>query len=99
MVTFIGAGKIRPEKMDEVLQAIADFMPSVNAEEGTVEYTIFRGIDDADMLVFYEVYRDEEARQAHWATKEIETFSGILMSSVAGEPIMGRVEEIASIDR
>jgi quinol monooxygenase YgiN len=99
MVLLIGAGKIKPEKMPAVLEALEKFLPTVKSEEGTLEYRIYRGTDDPNLLVFYEKYKDEQAHQAHGATEEIKAFSQILWSSLAGEPVAGLVQEIVSLER
>jgi quinol monooxygenase YgiN len=96
VLLFIGAGKIKPEKMEDVLEAIQKVMPTVGTEEGTLEYVVYRGIQDPNMLVFYEKYRDQEAQEAHRSSAEVQAFLQVIVPCLDGEPIMGVVEEIAS---
>ena len=99
MPLVIAAMRIRPDRMPEVQEALKKFMPKVNSEEGTMEYIVFRGMKDPNVLVFHERYRDGEALQAHMSSDEIKEFRGVMMSLVEGEVMGGLVEEMASADR
>lgn len=57
----------RPAKGDEVAALLRDFAEVVRAEEGNVVFDATRLVDDPDRFFVYEVYRDEEAFQAHIA--------------------------------
>ena len=96
MLTFVGVGHIQPDKMDQALDAVQAFMPKIRSEPGTLEYVVYRGVEDRSMLVFYEKYQDQAAHAAHWATEELKAFQEALMPCLDGEPIMGFVEEVAS---
>ena len=96
MVTFVGVGHIKPDKMDQAVQAVQAFMPKVQAEPGTLEYVIYRGIEDPNMVFFFERYQDQAALDAHWATEGIKAFQEAIGPCLDGEPIMGVVEVVAS---
>ena len=96
MLTFVGVGHIKADKMDQALDAVQAFMPKIISELGTLEYVVYRGGEDRNMLFFFERYRDEAAHAAHWATEELKAFQEALMPCLDGEPMMGIVEEVAS---
>ena len=95
-MVFAGVAYIRPDAMDQVMEAVEAFLPKVRAETGTLEYVIYRGIENPNMIAFFEKYEDEEARAAHWASEEFKVLQAALGPCVDGQPIMGVVEEIAS---
>ena len=97
MLIFIGAGRIKPGKMDQALEAVQAFMPKIRTEPGTLEYTVYRGVDDPNMLVYLEKYQDQDALAAHGSSDEMKAFQEAIMPCIDGQPIMGVVEEVASI--
>ena len=99
MVLFIGAGKIKEDKIQEVEEAIQAFMPYVREEEGTVEYHVYRGANDPTLLVFYERYRDEAAQQEHRTAhggEPLQAMMRVLRDALEGPTYSGNLEEIAS---
>ncbi len=96
MITFIGAGKVKPGTMDQVLEAARQFMPTIKAEEGTLKCVGCRGTQDPDMIVFFEQYEDEAAQAAHMSSEEMKAFQAAIMPCIDGAPIMGNVEKAVS---
>ena len=96
MVVFIGVGHIKDGKMDQVMEALQAFMPTVRAEPGTLEYVIYQGVENPNMVAFFEKYRDQEAQAAHWASEEFKAFQAALGPCIEGQPLMGVVEEVVS---
>ncbi len=97
MLIFIGVGRIKPGKMGQALEAVNAFMPKIRTEPGTLEYTVYRGVDDPNMLAFFEKYEDQDAQAAHGSSEEMKAFQQAFMPCIDGPPIMGVVEEVASI--
>ena len=54
MFTFIGLGKINPEKLEEVTEAIRKYVKSIMNETGTPEYIVYQDREDPCKIVFYE---------------------------------------------
>ena len=96
MVVFVGVGHIKAGKMDQVMEALQAFMPTVRAEPGTLEYVIYRGVENPNMVAFFEKYQDQEAQAAHWASEEFKVFQAALGPCLDGQPLMGVVEKVAS---
>jgi len=96
MVIFVGVGHFKPGKTDQAVEALQAFMPTVQAEAGTLKYVVYRGVQNPDIVVFFEKYADEAAQEAHWASEEFKLFQEALGPLMDGQPIMGVVEKVAS---
>ena len=96
MVIFVAAGQFKPGKTDQALEALRAFMPTVQAEAGTLKYAVYRGVQNPDMVVFFEKYADEAAQRAHWSSEEFAAFQEALGPLMDGQPFMGVVEKVAS---
>jgi len=69
MYVLIVSARIKPEQRGRFLEAIeANAVASVRDEPGCLRFDVVRDNDDPDHYLFYEVYRDEEAFQAHRGT-------------------------------
>ena len=66
MNTIIARIKIKDGKEDEALAALKKMAESVEANEpGTLAYVIHRSKDDPSEIVFFELYKDDDATKAH----------------------------------
>ncbi len=66
MNTIIARIKIKDGKEDEALAALKKMAEGVEANEpGTLAYVIHRSIDDPSEIVFFELYKDDDASKAH----------------------------------
>lgn len=69
MITVIARFKMLPDKEAEALAALKEMVAAVEANEpGVVAYGCNRGKSDPLQVCFYEVYRDQEAFDAHSKT-------------------------------
>jgi autoinducer 2-degrading protein len=58
--------RIKPEQRQEFLKAIEhDALHSESDEPGCCRFNVIQSEDDENVYYFYEVYKDEAARQAH----------------------------------
>lgn len=71
----------RPGAADRVVALLRDFAAEVRAEEGNIVFDASRLSDDPDRFFVYEVYRDDEAFQAH-------------LSSPTGVPFNAELQEL-----
>lgn len=69
MVCLIFRAKAKPGKEDEAVKKMTWMAETVQAQEpGTVAYVLHRLQEDPSTLVFYEMYKDDAAFQAHGGT-------------------------------
>ena len=75
MNTIIARIKIKDGKEDEAIAALKKMADGVEANEpGTLAYVIHRSIDDPSEIVFFELYKDDEAAKAHSGGESMKAF-------------------------
>jgi quinol monooxygenase YgiN len=68
-ITQLAKFKLNMEKEAEGLQALKDLCAAVEKDEpGVLVYLCHRSTKNPDELVFFEVYKDDEALKAHGKT-------------------------------
>ena len=61
-------------------------MPAVEAEEGTEIYTMHQDAANADVIWFFELYRDNDALSAHSGSEAMKSVGPDLGPLLAGRP-------------
>lgn len=82
--------------MDQAMEALQALMPKIRSEPDTVEYTVYRGLEDPNLVVFIEQCKSPEALAAHMASDELQACVKVATRSLDGEPVMGNLEVVAS---
>ncbi len=67
MICIILKMRLKPDKVDGLLETMRRLIPEVRKEPGNHAYYFHRVPDDANSFVFYEQYEDEAALMAHRA--------------------------------
>lgn len=75
MVSFVVRFTFAPEDRDEMAEALRLLTAASRQEEGCISYIPHHVEGDADTLVIYEQYRDEEALQAHRASAHFKKYA------------------------
>lgn len=66
MIAILVRVQVKPEARDAFLSVIAeDARDSVRLEPGCMRFDVLQDVEDANKFVFYEVYRDAAAVEAH----------------------------------
>ena len=69
MITQLAKFKLNMEKEAEAVEALKELTTAVEQHEpGVLAYICHRSVKNPDELVFFEVYKDEEALKAHGKT-------------------------------
>lgn len=76
----------RPGRREEVLEAARAAFAAAAEEPGTEVYSIHVCEEEPDVVRFYEVYDDAEARAVHSGSEAIATLIGALGGLVAAPP-------------
>ena len=64
---IVATAEIAPGRMDDVLPLLlAHRDRCLQNEAGTLQFEVLRPHEDADKVLFYEVYSDAAAFKAHW---------------------------------
>jgi autoinducer 2-degrading protein len=56
---------VKPENVDEFIEATRINHEGTREEEGNVRFDVLQGADDPTRFFLYEVYRDEDAFHVH----------------------------------
>ena len=73
-------------KRDELVEALGSLHEAVAGEEGTEVYAVHLDAADADVVWFYELYRDGDALAAHGTSEAMKAIGPRLASVLAGRP-------------
>lgn len=72
MITYIAHMRIAARNAAAYEAALAEMARNVAMHEpGVVHYALSKSVDDPELYVVIEVYRDEVAFKAHWQTDYI----------------------------
>lgn len=87
--------KIQPQHRAELLEAARQYLPLVRAEPGVEAFYITARKDDANTIVFYEVYRSQAAQDFHLQQDFTKKFLTTLKSAQAGDRVRTNLVELA----
>jgi len=59
---------VKPEHLSKVLGILQDLIPLSRAEAGNIAYHAYQANDNAQVIMLYEEYANQEALQAHKAS-------------------------------
>lgn len=101
MNTIIARIKIKEGKEDAALEALKKMAEGVEANEpGTLAYVIHKSIDDPSEIVFFELYKDDEAAKAHSGGDSMKAFqSGFADIFDVSQVKIERLERVAGVLR
>ena len=83
-------------KMEEALRGM---VAKVEAEEGTLMYSLHRSHKDPTQFLFYEKYTDAEALKAHSETPYFKELFGVLQPLMDGAPEIETYDEVAALNK
>jgi quinol monooxygenase YgiN len=90
MIVISGRMRFDPAQRAHALAEIAPVVAATAAEEGNIHYRYYADLEDPNVLLLFEEWRDDEALQAHFSQPYVLSFLEKL-------PTLGMVE--ASVHR
>lgn len=101
MNTIIARIKIKDGKEDEALAALKKMAEGVEANEpGTLAYVIHQSKDDPSEIVFFELYKDDDASKAHSQGDSMKAFqSGFAEIFDVSQVKIERLDRVAGVVR
>lgn len=98
---MIVVAKLKAKSGEEykVEKALAEIIPKVEQEEGTLAYTLHKSQKDPSLFLFYEKYKDKEALKYHSSTPHFKELFGKLLPLLDGSPEIEMYEEVAKINK
>jgi len=95
-ITLLAKLKVQPGKDAEFAAAAKEMIATVKAlEPGTLAYTLHQNAKDPTEFIYYEVYQDQAAFDAHGKTDHMKAFGGKIGAILAGRPELIFLTEIA----
>jgi len=95
-ITVIAKLKVQPGKDAEFEAAAKQMIATVKeSEPGTVAYVLHKNTKDATEFIYYEVYQDQAALDAHGKTDHMKAFGGKIGALLAGRPEITKLDELA----
>ncbi|MCD7971268.1 MAG: antibiotic biosynthesis monooxygenase [Candidatus Azobacteroides sp.] len=74
-VKIITAKKhIKPEKVDDYIQATKELIEKSRAEEGNISYTLYQHPEDKTVFIFFEEWKNQAAIDYHFSTEHFKEF-------------------------
>jgi quinol monooxygenase YgiN len=92
---FAVYGKVKAGREDDFRAALREFIPTVSAEEGTLQYEVCQGDEDPTSFVFFEAYRDEAASKVHMESEAFKNFFAEIGPMLESPPLTLNVIESA----
>jgi quinol monooxygenase YgiN len=81
--------QVKPDAVDEVKAAIAEFVDYVAASEpGTTMYTAWQQESDPTRFVHLFEFADEAAHQAHGESAAVRKFEAVYQPQLVGGPVV-----------
>lgn len=100
MITIVAKLQAQPGKEAELRAALTEMVAAVKEKEAGAVPTYSLHVSDTDptTFLFYEVYRDAEAFEAHGKTDHMRALGAKLAGLLGGRPVIERFTRIASVD-
>jgi quinol monooxygenase YgiN len=95
-ISLLAKLKVQPGKEADFEAAAKDMIATVRtAEPGTLAYILHKNSKDPTEFIYYEVYTDQAAFDAHGKTDHMRAFGGKIGAILAGRPEITFLSEVA----
>jgi len=94
-VIMLIEAKLQPQRREELVEAVRQYLPLVRAESGVEAFYITARKDDPNTLVFYEIYRSQAAQDFHLQQDFTKKFLTTLKSAQIGDRVRTNLVELA----
>jgi len=73
-IVCIAELKAKPEKREELLKALSELIPLSKGEDGCLRYELHESVDDKNVFVFVDRFKDQKAWDYHCTTEHAEKY-------------------------
>jgi quinol monooxygenase YgiN len=94
IIVVMTVAHAKPERQVEVVRALSDVAKAARAEDGCIEYRVFRSSENAMTSVNYERWSSNEAREAFLAGPAVMMFVAAIDDAFTEPPQPVAYEEI-----
>jgi quinol monooxygenase YgiN len=81
MIAVMGTAKLAPGEIDRLAPAMSKQMAATRAEDGCLQYDFSRHLEDPDLLIISERWRDQAALDTHFAMPHMAEFNAVLATA------------------
>jgi quinol monooxygenase YgiN len=92
VILIVVKQKVRSKYADNWVDLVADFTAATRAEPGNISFEWSRSVDDPNVYVLVEVFKDAAAGEAHVQSEHFKTASAQLANWLAEIPEIVHVE-------
>jgi len=94
-ITVIAKLKVKAGSEAAFEAAGREMISKVGAEAGTQTYILHKDVRDPSTFIYYEVYQDQAALDAHGKTDHMKAFGGKIGALLEGRPEIHVLAELA----
>lgn len=94
-VAVVAKLKVKAGSEKQIEEAFRTMVSKVRGEAGTESYVFHRSTQDSTVFVFYEVYKDQAAFEAHSKTPHFAEMGKALAGNLDGRPQVDILTELA----
>lgn len=100
MICIVATLKANEGKEEELKAVLTEMIANVKEKEAgkALIYSLHTTDSDPSSFVFYEMYADADAADAHGKTEHMANMGAKLKGLLAGRPEIKRLTRIASVD-
>lgn len=88
MLIVLGSATAAPGRRPELVDAARAVTAATRGDDGCLSYAFAADLDDPDVVVSIEVWRNQEALDAHMTHDHTRRFIATVGGLIAGEPSM-----------
>jgi quinol monooxygenase YgiN len=97
MLIVVAVMKAKAGMEQEIEKALREMIPKVEAEKGTLAYTLHRAKKEPGKFLMYEKYPDKEALKEHSSTPHFTELFGKIGPMLDGSPVIDMYEDLVGI--
>jgi quinol monooxygenase YgiN len=94
-ISVIAKLKVKAGSESDFEAAAREMIAKVASEPGTLNYILHKDVRNPTNFVYYEVYQDQAALDAHGKTDHMKAFGGKIGALLDGRPEITVLSEIA----
>ena len=95
MILVAAAVPVDASKRELIVEATNTMRNATLAEDGCVEYRFSFAIDNPNVVLIFEEWRDQDALTAHFAAPHMAVFQAALGQVVTAAPVVTRYEALS----
>ena len=89
-IRVVARVNVRPDKLDETVEAFNALVAATRAEEGCIKYEVLQNPEDPHDITFVEEWASGEALDAHFATPHFTAVAGLAGELLTAPPDIRR---------